>query len=526
MEASGENAAGPTESLESVQGHDHASEHQGLEAQNRNAPQPEVNPFMQQFLEIMQRMAPQPQPQPQPQLQDAVIDKNYEIVRRQGAKVFPDALDWWETVPGSKNRPITLTWNDFLKEFADKYTPPVYKNRKKVEFLKLKQNELSVAGYELQFVRLSKYAPEESYSALLEAALRAEETSLERSFNEAKRKKLADNLNPTPRQSGAVSFRGSGSQRGWYRGRGVGQTSRFPSVSSSRGGPTSVGFGGRQGPARSFSGRSIPTCANCGRRHTGECWGAQSILCYCCRQPGHIIRDCPTWRDNVGGPQTSGLSSVGENSQRANTSRGRGRGGRGSGNISTTSTGQSSQPQPQASSSAHVLIDPGSTCSFMSHDFASRVHASIEPLGHDLCVSMPAGGVILANRVVRSCPIVVEGVTLYADLVVINLREFDVILGMDWLASNHAVVDCQTKEVAVEINGQMKTVIVGERKVIPNYLISAVTAFNLIKEGCEAYLASVHDTTKVSPGVLEVPVVREFPDVFPEELPGLPLIEK
>ncbi|KAL0420644.1 UNVERIFIED_CONTAM: Transposon Ty3-G Gag-Pol polyprotein [Sesamum latifolium] len=50
---------------------------------------------------------------------------------------------------------------------------------------------------------------------------------------------------------------GSGSQRGWYRGRGVGQTSRFPSVSSSRGGPTSVGFGGRQGPARSFSGRSI-----------------------------------------------------------------------------------------------------------------------------------------------------------------------------------------------------------------------------------------------------------------------------
>ncbi|KAL0451353.1 UNVERIFIED_CONTAM: Retrovirus-related Pol polyprotein from transposon [Sesamum latifolium] len=68
----------------------------------------------------------------------------------------------------------------------------------------------------------------------------------------------------------------------------------------------------------------------------------------------------------------------------------------------------------------------------------------------------------------------------------------------------------------------MKTVIVGERKVIPNCLISAVTAFNLIKEGCQAYLASVHDTTKVSPGVLEVPVVREFPDVFPEELPGLP----
>ncbi|KAL2250048.1 UNVERIFIED_CONTAM: hypothetical protein Sindi_2478500 [Sesamum indicum] len=192
MKASRENVACPTESLESVQGHDHVSEHQGLESQTRNAPQPEMNPFMQQFLEMMQRMAPPPQSQPQ----DQVIDKNYEIVRRQGAKVFTgttdpaegeewlrnmervfdiiectfeqklryavsllekDALDWWEIVQGSKNRLVNLT------------------NRKKVEFLELKKNDLSVAEYELQF---------------LEAALRAKEISVERSSTDAKRKKL------------------------------------------------------------------------------------------------------------------------------------------------------------------------------------------------------------------------------------------------------------------------------------------------------------------------------------------------
>ena len=48
-----------------------------------------------------------------------------------------------------------------MKEFIDKYMPVVYKARKKLEFLNLKQDVLSVTDYEVQFVRLSKYAPEE-----------------------------------------------------------------------------------------------------------------------------------------------------------------------------------------------------------------------------------------------------------------------------------------------------------------------------------------------------------------------------
>ena len=83
------------------------------------------------------------------------------------------------------------------------------------------------------------------------------------------------------------------------------------------------------------------------------------------------------------------------------------------------------------SHAAYILIDPSSISSFISYEFALKSHSTIEPLGRNLGVSMPAGGTIIVNMVVRACPIEVESKTLHADLVVINLKEFDVILGMD-----------------------------------------------------------------------------------------------
>ncbi|KAA3484029.1 RVP_2 domain-containing protein [Gossypium australe] len=47
-------------------------------------------------------------------------------------------------------------------------------------------------------------------------------------------------------------------------------------------------------------------------------------------------------------------------------------------------------------------------------------------------------------------------------------------------------------------------------------------ALNYVKKGCEAYLVYVIDTKVSEKKVVSVPVVCEFPDVFPEELPGLP----
>ena len=83
-----------------------------------------------------------------------------------------------------------------------------------------------------------------------------------------------------------------------------------------------------------------------------------------------------------------------------------------------------------------ILVDPGSIYLFISYEITLKVHGTIEALGYNMCVSMPAGGTVIVNMVVRACLIEIEGRTLYADLVVINLEEFDVILGMNWLSKN------------------------------------------------------------------------------------------
>ncbi|XP_074322831.1 uncharacterized protein LOC141659805 [Apium graveolens] len=69
-----------------------------------------------------------------------------------------DAYDWWETVPDSAVQPPILTWDDFLREFRDKYMPEIYRDEKQREFLTLKQGIMSVAEYEVNFTQLSHYA--------------------------------------------------------------------------------------------------------------------------------------------------------------------------------------------------------------------------------------------------------------------------------------------------------------------------------------------------------------------------------
>ncbi|KAA0063394.1 gag protease polyprotein [Cucumis melo var. makuwa] len=129
---------------------------------------------------------------------------------------------------------------------------------------------------------------------------------------------------------------------------------------------------------------------------------------------------------------------------------------------------------------------------------------------------------MLSKEKVKACQIEIAGHVIEVTLLVLDMLDFDVILGMDWLAANHARIDCSCKEVAFNPPLMASFKFKGEGSRSLPQVISAIRASKLLNQGTWGILASVVDTREVDVSLSSEPVVRDYPDVFPEELLGLP----
>ena len=100
--------------------------------------------------------------------------------------------------------------------------------------------------------------------------------------------------------------------------------------------------------------------------------------------------------------------------------------------------------------------------------------------------------------------------------------EFDAILGMDWLSARGAHVDCNRKRISFKMEGVSEFIFEGVKVSHDIPYISTIKATKLMRQGCQGFRASVLDTTRTDIKIETILVVYEFPDVFPEDLPGLP----
>ena len=170
----------------------------------------------------------------------------------------------------------------------------------------------------------------------------------------------------------------------------------------------------------------------------------------------------------------------------------------------------------------HALIDPGSTHSYVCTSIPSLGSLPKNETEYDILVTNSLGHNVIVNRVYRYYPIRIREYEFSRDLIELSFREFDVLLGMDWLSRHQVVVDCRMKRVTLRTPSGEEVTFIGKRSNDLSNVISAAIERTMVRKGCEAYLAYVIDTKKVKPSLSDIPTVCDYSDVFSVELLGFP----
>ncbi|GKA03076.1 putative reverse transcriptase domain-containing protein [Tanacetum coccineum] len=146
---------------------------------------------------------------------------------------------------------------------------------------------------------------------------------------------------------------------------------------------------------------------------------------------------------------------------------------------------------------ASILFDTSADRSFVSTAFSSLIDIVPTTLDHDYDVELADGKIIRVNTIIRGCTLNFLNHLFNIDLMPIELCSFDIIIGMDCLPKYHAVIVCDEKIVHYLLKGS-------------HVFLAHVTAKKAEDKSEEKQLE-------------DVPIVRDFPEVFPEDLPGIPL---
>ena len=127
----------------------------------------------------------------------------------------------------------------------------------------------------------------------------------------------------------------------------------------------------------------------------------------------------------------------------------------------------------------HALIDLGSTHSYVCIEHVFDKISVVEQLAYDMHVTSPLGYNISVNSVYINCPIVIQAREFLADLIPLPFREFDLILGMDWLSKHQAIVDCGQKTIMLRCSDQTEVIVQGIGSSAMSNVISAMLARRL-----------------------------------------------
>ncbi|GKD96652.1 putative reverse transcriptase domain-containing protein [Tanacetum coccineum] len=292
---------------------------------------------------------------------------------------------------------------------------------------------------------------------------------------------------------------------------------------------TGRAYTARPGEKKPYGG-SKPLCSKFNYHHDGPC----APKCHKCNRVGHLARDCrsPT------------------NSNTTNNQRGT-RAGQKATCFECGAQGHFKRECPKlknnnrgnqggncnAPAKVYIVGNAGTnpdsnivTGFFVSTAFSSQIDITPTTLDHYYDVELADRKMIGINTIIRVCTLNFLNHPFNIDLMHVEIGSFDVIIGMDWLAKYHAVIVCAEKIIRIPW-GNETLIVHGDGSDRGNEtclnIISCTKTQKYMLKGCHVFLALV--TTKKTEDKPEgkrledVPIVLDFPEVFPEDLLGLPL---
>ena len=301
-------------------------------------------------------------------------------------------------------------------------------------------------------------------------------------------------------------------------------------------------FGSRDGKRTKFDhdkkgvGNKVKVaCSKCGKFHLGECkrntpgcykCGAldhQSkdctkpmIVCYGCNEVGHRLRECPKSKVIEAKPLRTVKNEKVEIPK------------------PTARVYQMSVEEAKSGSDvitgihlvnsvpARILYDSGASVSFVSYNFSKHLTSPLAKLSRPLEVEIADSKIVVVSNVYRDVEIEIDENVFQIDLIPIMLGEFDIVIGMDWLGKYNAAILCSQKIIRVVNHSGREMIIYGDKRKGELKLCSVMKARRYLSRGYHAFMAHVVDMSFEKKSIDEVPVVNEFCDVFPEDLPGIP----
>ncbi|XP_066385406.1 uncharacterized protein [Miscanthus floridulus] len=154
---------------------------------------------------------------------------------------------------------------------------------------------------------------------------------------------------------------------------------------------------------------------------------------------------------------------------------------------------------PVNSNSATVLFDSGASHSFIAYTFIKKHGIPICVMKKPILVNSPRGE-MKANWVCLAASFTIRGVEFEANLIVIDSSGIDVILGMDWLRPQRAVIHCENSSVILTAPSGEKVEYAATQSALE------ISWVNQLK----------------GTSIKDIQIVNEYPDVFPNELPSMP----